>query len=227
MDKNPDKTHSVDPQLPEERHLLESFVAKDPIAWPNASSKDWDTLDEAVYSRLLGVTSIESKVKVLEETIYHQASLLFGFRSSSNGKFTGSNRRSHNSISLIILKNQLISQLQSIQVDNRESVLSDLEDIRSKLRALRRSEKKRKLGWKKKKLRASFRRNPYSTGKEVLNLKSGVKLVASKVELDSHKSQVLDDPLFNARLVDLADLPQLPALVWKSLIKRVSNTKIF
>ena len=67
LDKNPDELHSVDPQLSEEGHLLESFAVKEPIAWPSASSKDWDTLDAAVYSRIVGVPSIKRKVEVLEE----------------------------------------------------------------------------------------------------------------------------------------------------------------
>ena len=54
----------------------------------------WCLLDSAVYSRLVGVSSIQEKVELLETTIYDQASRLFGHPVPPLNGSKGLNRRS-------------------------------------------------------------------------------------------------------------------------------------
>ena len=61
----------------------------------------WCLLDSAVYSRLVGVSSIQEKVELLATTIYDQASCLFGHPVPSMNGSKGLNRRFRMSIKLM------------------------------------------------------------------------------------------------------------------------------
>ena len=81
---NLDKNHSV------AKDFLDQSEKKEPIAWPKMSDDDsWSQLDSAVYSRLFGASSIQEKVELLENTIYHQATCIFGHPSRPNKSFRG------------------------------------------------------------------------------------------------------------------------------------------
>ena len=103
---NLDKNHSVASHRFSDKDFLEQSEKKEPIAWPKMSDDDsWSQLDSAVYSRLVGASSIQEKVELLENTIYHQATCIFGHPSRPNKSFRGLNRRARQS------KRQVIERL--------------------------------------------------------------------------------------------------------------------
>ena len=73
------KNHSGASHRFSDKDFLEQSEKKEPIAWPKMSDDDsWSQLDSAVYSRLLCASSIQEKVELLENTIYDQATCIFG-----------------------------------------------------------------------------------------------------------------------------------------------------
>ena len=85
---NLDKNHSVASHRFSDKDFLEQSEKKEPIAWPKMSDDDsWSQLDSAVYSRLVGASSIQEKVELLENTIYDQATCIFGHPSRPNKSF--------------------------------------------------------------------------------------------------------------------------------------------
>ena len=107
-----DNNHSVFSRRFSDKDFLEQSAKKQPIAWPKMSDEDsWCLLDSADYSRLVGVSSIQEKVELLETTIYDQASRLFGHPVPPFNCSKGLNRRSRMSIKLCIEKNSLKNQI--------------------------------------------------------------------------------------------------------------------
>ena len=87
---NLDKNHSVASHRFSDKDFLEQSEKKEPIAWPKMSDDDsWCQLDSAVYSRLVGASSIQEKVGLLENTIYDQATCIFVHPSRPNKRFRG------------------------------------------------------------------------------------------------------------------------------------------
>jgi len=75
-----DNPHSEHSQRIEDEQFLQKVHPKAPIAWPKTGgSVAWESLDSAVYSRLVGsnVPLIEC-VDLLETTIHDQAAILLG-----------------------------------------------------------------------------------------------------------------------------------------------------
>ena len=63
---NLDKNHSVASHRFSGKDFLEQSEKKEPIAWPKMSDDDsWSQLDSAVYSHLVGASSIQEKVELL------------------------------------------------------------------------------------------------------------------------------------------------------------------
>lgn len=73
-----DKTHSAPSHRSIEVCYLDSICLKDPIARPiMTQSEKWQQLDD-VSVLLVGDSAICDRLNLLEDTIYNQASLLFG-----------------------------------------------------------------------------------------------------------------------------------------------------
>ena len=210
-----DNNHSVFSRRCSDKDFLEQLAKKQPITWPKMSDEDsWCLLDSAVYSRLVGVSSIQEKVELLETTIYDQASRLFGHPVPSMNGSKGLNRRSRMSIKLCIEKNSLKNQI-NICDDRSEqqSLQALLKGVMEKLRNIRRGERYRKKRWKIKNANKSFFRNPYTAGKSILDPKCNIKLNVAKDTLDKHKASSVNDPLHNIPLPPLDDLPEPPSFL--------------
>ena len=169
-----DNNHSVFSRRFSDKDFLEQSAKKQPIAWPKMSDEDsWCLLDSAVYSRLVGVSSIQEKVELLETTIYDQASRLFPPLNGSKGL----NRRSRTSIKLCIEKNSLKNQINICDdCSEQQFIQALLKGVMAKLRNIRRGERNRKKRWKIKNANKSFFRNPYIAVKSILDPKCNIKL---------------------------------------------------
>ena len=117
LNAHQDNTHSVHSRSSSDKDFLDRLEKKHPIAWPKMSDTDgWSKLDSAVYSRLVGVSSIQDKVELLENLIYDQASLLFGHPILSKKGSKGLNRRARMSINLCMEKNSLVARCHHLKL---------------------------------------------------------------------------------------------------------------
>ena len=157
--------------------------------------------------------SIQDKVDCLESSIYNKASDLFGFVPPPKKRLGGKNRRVNISINLVIKKNLLLKELESVaDPEKKVELLGLLESVRSRLRSLRKGEHKRKARWKRKQANNLFNKNPYLASKRVLDPRCYVKLSADKNIMDQHKSFAVFDPFNNVPLPPLVGLPPAPPI---------------
>ena len=214
LKSNQDKTHSVSSRRATERSYLESLLVKKSLQWPKMDDDDsWNNFDAAVANLLRGKPSVVDRLALLEEAVYSQGSLLFGFSPIKQRQLKGLNRRAQYSISLVKEKNQILSQINSTSDEGQISHLKTLLDfVRARLRVLRRGEYNRKKRWKIKQARVSFNKNPYEAGKKVLDPKCNISLSCSQESLDLHKARTLNDPYFGCPLPPLRGLPPAPDL---------------
>ena len=125
--------------------------------------------------------AIQDKVDCLESTIYNKASDLFGFVPPPKKRLGGKNCRVNISINLVIKKNLLLKELESVaDREKKVELLGLLESVRSRIRSLRKGEHKRKGRWKRKQANNLFNKNPYLASKRVLDPRCYVKLSADK-----------------------------------------------
>ena len=111
------KTHSVLSQRSTGKFLLETLKRKDHIMWPPSSVIEWTKLDHSVMNELLPLSSnlsIPDRVNCLESSIYDKSSDLFGFVLLPKKRFGGKNRHANISINLVIEKNLLLRELESV-----------------------------------------------------------------------------------------------------------------
>ena len=211
----PEKTHSASSRRSDDSQYLDSVNQKTPIVWPKSSDLDaWESLDCAVYSRLLASKpSLQERVNLLEEVIYEQASILFGLKAVPETRIRGKSRRASHSIYLVKKKNSLIAELNNT-LNNlaRSSLLEQLKTVKEKIKHLRKGERNRKKRWKRKKALSSFSKNPYFAGKEILNPRCPSSLNISKPEMDDFKRTNLSDPFYSEPLPNLEGLPPNPSL---------------
>ena len=157
--------------------------------------------------------SIQDKVNCLEDSIYNKASDLFGFVRPPKKRLGGKNCRVNISINLVIKKNLLLKELESVvDPEKKVELLGLLESVRSRLRSLRKGEHKRKARWKRKQANNLFNKNPYLASKRVLDPRCYVKLSADKNTMDQHKSSAVFDPFNNVPLPPLDGLPPAPPI---------------
>ena len=106
LESNLDNTHSVSSHKAQERQFLEKLTAKDPIQWPKMDDHDsWEKFDATVSNLLLGKSSVSDRVVLLEETVYNQGALYFGYMPTKQKRLKGLNRRAQYSINLVKEKN--------------------------------------------------------------------------------------------------------------------------
>ena len=150
---------------------------------------------------------------LLEDSIYSQDSLLFGFLSTKQKHLSGLNRRAKNCIQLVKEKNQLTSQMNSASDPSiKQSLLPLLDHVKQKLRSHRRGETSRKRRWKIKKANQAFLKNPFQAGKKVLDPDCNIQLQCQQTILDGFKSNTLADNIRDTPLTALDGLPPAPAL---------------
>ena len=85
--------------------------------WPPSSVIEWTKLDHSVMNELLPLSSnlsIPDRVNCLESSIYDKSSDLFGFVLLPKKRFGGKNRHANISINLVIEKNLLLRELESV-----------------------------------------------------------------------------------------------------------------
>ena len=157
--------------------------------------------------------STQDKFNCLESPIYNKASDLFGFVLPPKKCFWGKNRRVNLSINLVIKKNLLLKELESVGDPLKKvKLLGLLESVRSPLRSLCKGEHKRKARWKRKQTNNLFNKNHYLSSKRVLDSRCYVKLSADKNAMDQHKSSAVFDPFNNNPLPRLDGLPPAPPI---------------
>ena len=94
--------------------------------------------------------------------------------------------------------------------ETKASLQALLDIVRKRLRNFRHREKNRKKRWKIRHSSKAFNKNPYETGKNVLDPKCEVKLKCNKIALDKFKSNTLADPFYQQPLPPLKGLPSSP-----------------
>ena len=156
---------------------------------------------------------IQDKVDCLESSMYNKASDLFGFLPPPKKRLGGKNRRVNISVNVVIKKNLLLNELESVGDTKRKvELLGLLEKVRSRLRSLRKDEHKRKARWKRKQANNLFNKNPYLASKRFLDPRCYVKLSADKNTMDQDKSSAVFDPFNNVPLPPLESLPPAPPI---------------
>ena len=104
-------------------------------------------LDNAVSSRLSEHSkfcdSLSAKVKLLEDSIYEEAVLIFGHPLTKEIKLSGKSRRTIQSIKLINQKNLLVAQISSASNPSQHAALQELlSPTKEKIRVMRRAERR-------------------------------------------------------------------------------------
>ena len=224
---NLEKTHSVLSQRSSERIFLDSLEKRQRVAWPpSTDEKAWTKLDHLVTNHLLQLPptlSIQERVDNLESIVYNKASELFGFVPPPKKGLGGKNRRTRLSIELIIKKNSLLKEIDYEEdLDKKLHLLGLLENVRVRLRSLRKGEHKRKFRWKRKRCDAHFKKNPFLAAKNVLDPKCHAELSFDKESMDLHKSSVCKDLFYNVPLPPLEGLPPPPSISSPFISKKLS-----
>ena len=184
-----EKTHMTTPHLTNEEILLSKISLKTPIGWGKMNDERWSKLDDVVNNKLNNQGSLADKITLLENTIYSEAANLFGHISPFEKNLAGKSRRTKLSIGLVQEKNVLTAQISATSIPDQKLALSKLlQEVKAKLRHLRKSEKSRKKRWLMKKARLSFKNNPYKAGKELLQPKQHLSLKVDQSLLDKHKT---------------------------------------
>ena len=118
----------------------------------------------------------------------------------------------------------MLNQIKSAQSQaDKLSLSSLLDNVRARLRVLRRGESSRKKRWKIKQANQAFLKNPFDAGKKVLDPICNKVLQCSSSQLDLFKTKNLFDQSKDIPLTSLSGLPEPPIL--KSNFK-CSNFKL-
>ena len=224
---NQEKTHSVLSQRSSERIFLKSWKKRSRITWPSSTDEDtWTKFDHLVMKDLLqlpAILSIQERVDNLESTIYNKASELFGFVPPPKRCLRGKNRRVRFSIGLVVKKNMLQRELECEDNPSQRLVLLGLLDnVKSRLRSLRKGEHKRKVRWKRKQADILFKKNPFLAAKNVLDPKCYKNLSIDKDSMDSHKSSASKDIHHDVPLPPLHGLPPCPPISFPFVSKHLT-----
>ena len=200
-----------DSQLREEETYLHELRVKTPIEWGKMKDERWSELDNAVASKLHPCNTLSERVQLLEETIYEEASKIFGLMKATNKKpLSGKSRRTLRSIALIDQKRSLTYQISTCVPEQKAELQRLLNLVKGKIRVMRRSERSRKRRWLFKKAQTAFRSNPYEAGKALLDPICHSSLCVDQVKLDEHKKSTVSDPFYDVPLEALDGLPSSP-----------------
>ena len=208
---NPHTTPSRDSV---EKKSPQDLTVKRPISWGKMNDERWSILDSAVQAQLHPCNSLSGRLKLLEDTIFSEASKIFAHCSiCPKGNLGGKSWRTLLSINLIKQKNLLFTQISSTVDPHEQASLRELlAPIKDKIRNFCRAEKQRKKRWLFKKSQERFNENPYQAGKELLDSNSDAKLTVDQLTLDKFKSTSVEDKSYDVSLHPLEGLPSSPNL---------------
>ena len=123
--------------------------------------------------------SIQDRINFLQSSTYNKASDLFGFVPPPKKRLGRKNPLGNISINLVIKKNLLLRELESVEDPLKKvELLGLLESVTSRLRSLLNCEHKGKARWKRKQTNSLFNNNPCLPSKRVLHPRCPVKLSA-------------------------------------------------
>ena len=198
--------------LNREKCLLESVLKKDSIKWPQMrDSKAWFEFDRCVSDQLNWIGSVDRRLSHLETVVYEEGKRCFGVVESSAEK-RGPPRRERKVTALRKkIKNLERLAVQTEIPDEADGYAVVIDELKEKMRQLRRKESSRKRRWRKTRARRRFLQDPYKASKELLSPKDKTPLVVDKSVMDDYIRDVASDTL---RDVDLGTLEGLPQVVF-------------
>ena len=217
-EESPVANHSAYPLLAKDKAYLNSYPEKTEIAWPPMGNNPaWASFEESVMKHLSLAShnlSIEARIQLLESSIYDCASTAFGQKSPSLKQTVSHfNSNKHKVIKLVREKNDLLTKINLSSDPVEENGLKALlEDIRLKLRKLRRKENRRRRSFLRKQERLRFKNNPYQCGKDLLSPRNFSKLALPTDKLDEILHSLHSDPDKDTPLPFLDGLPDPPAV---------------
>ena len=109
-----ENTHTTSSHLSKEKRLLEGVSMKTPIAWGKANDEHWAQLDDIVSRKLINCNSLTEWLDLLQNTIYNEATNIFGLSQPPKRNLAGQSRRTKLSIQFIKGKNMLTAQINTI-----------------------------------------------------------------------------------------------------------------
>ena len=176
----------------------------------------WNKFENSVLPKLQPYFNLQARVDALESAIYDAGAEIFGHPPVNDRPIISSNSKKSVCINLVQSKNALLRQLSEAtypcQIEGLQGLLTQ---TRLKLRKLRKSENSRKKRWKKKKIRAAFKENPFKAGKDLLKPRSSIKLVVDQVSLDTHLASRYRDKMRDCPLPPLIGLKEEPKPKYK------------
>ena len=174
----------------------------------------WAQLDVIVSSKLINCNSLTERLDLQQNVVYNEAANIFGHSQLAKRNLTRQSRRTKLTIQLIKEKNMLMAHINTIFLLDQQIVLERLlNDVKSNICSLCKSEKSWRQWWLVKKARISFKTNPYNAGKTLLYPKCYVNLKVEQEDFDQDKSSSLIDINYNTPLADLEGLPDKPPLL--------------
>ena len=96
-----ENTHTTSSHLTKEKRLLEGLSVKTPIAWGKANDQRWAQLDDIVSSKLINCNSLTERLDLLQNTLYNEATNIFGHSQPPKRNLAEQSRRTKFSIQLI------------------------------------------------------------------------------------------------------------------------------
>jgi len=219
-DSNPVQlTGSVQPHntmsrydLDREKCLLESVLKKDSIKWPlMRDSKAWLQFDRCVTDQLNWNGSVDQRISRLETVVYEEGKRCFGVIEHSSKKHVPPRRERKVTALRKEIKNLERLAAQTEVPGEADGYAVVIDELKEKMRQLRRKESSRKRRWRKAKARKKFLQDPYKASKELLSPKDKTPLAVDKSVMDDYVRDVASDSL---REVDLGSLEGLPEVVF-------------
>ena len=195
--------------LDAEKSWLGTVEQKDPIKWPKMSdNKAWMQFDQDVCKQLNWSGGVEQRLKLLETVIYEEGKNYFGVREQVSSKRTGP-PRCERRITKIRKEIKNLTKLAGEAGDSLTAggYLVVRDDLREKIRHLKKKEGSRKRRWRRTKARGRFIKDPYKASKDLLSPKDKTPLAVEKQVIDDYIKDVASD---GSREVELGVLDGLP-----------------
>ncbi|XP_019614735.1 PREDICTED: uncharacterized protein LOC109462613 [Branchiostoma belcheri] len=177
----------------------ECFVRKEKIKWPRASDKaTWEVLDSDLSNILeQGLKGdVERKLNKFGNMVYDFCSGRLGTL-SSDGRSSEPRRisRRQKEISKLIIRRRHLRKLwRKAGPDEKVGLQVLWEEVRTRLKCLRRAERLRRKRKRKENQRKQFFRNPFKFAKSLLEEKKGGDLTIGVEDLEAHLKATYSDP---------------------------------
>ena len=98
LNTSQENTHKTSSNLTQEKRLLLGFSIKTRIAWGKVNDERCAQLDDIVYSKLKNCNSLREQLDLLQNTIYNDATNIFGNSQPPKKHLAGQSRRTKLSI---------------------------------------------------------------------------------------------------------------------------------